>query len=187
MRRLTPYLLLALLVMGSGLAIGLGLSETPVASSDSTSANRAHSLEPRPQELTGSITFDFNGVVLLPPPKGAQLTGKSRVVSLPHFLTRMLTEHLDQYPADEGFVFTAAEGGPIRHRNFYRRHFRPAVERAGRQAIEEGREDDLIPEGLRFHDLRHTCAAILIANGRHIEEVRNHLGHSSIRTSQDAG
>jgi integrase len=86
----------------------------------------------------------------------------------------MLREHLDRYPpSSKGFVFTAARGGPIRHGNFYRRHFCPAV--AGSP----------LPTELRFHDLRHTCAAILIANGRHLEEVKDHLGHSSIRVTSD--
>jgi integrase len=40
-------------------------------------------------------------------------------------------------------------------------------------------------EGVRFHDLRHTRAALLIAAGRHIEEVKNYLGHSSIRVTSD--
>jgi integrase len=42
-----------------------------------------------------------------------------------------------------------------------------------------------LPAGLRFHDLRHTCAAFLIANGRHMEEVKIYLGHSSIRVTSD--
>ena len=41
------------------------------------------------------------------------------------------------------------------------------------------------PTGFRFHDLRHTCAALLIANGRHLEEVKDYLGHSSIRVTSD--
>jgi integrase len=40
-------------------------------------------------------------------------------------------------------------------------------------------------EGIRFHDLRHTCAALLIAAGRHMEEVKDYLGHSSIRVTSD--
>jgi integrase len=36
-----------------------------------------------------------------------------------------------------------------------------------------------------FSALRHTCAALLIANGRHMEEVKDHLGHSSIRVTSD--
>ena len=81
----------------------------------------------------------------------------------------MLAEH----GTADGYVFTAAGGGPIRHRNFMRRHFRPAVTDAG------------LPEGLRFHDLRHTCAALLIASGAHLQEVKEHLGDASIRTTSD--
>ena len=85
----------------------------------------------------------------------------------------------------DGFVFTSREGGAIRYRNFYRRHFRPAVLVARERAIANGRDDEAIPVDLRFHDLRHTCAAILIANGRHMEEVKEHLGYSSIQVTSD--
>lgn len=61
----------------------------------------------------------------------------------------------------------------LRQRNFYDRHFKPAVGAAG------------LPEALRFHDLRHTCAALLIANGQHMEEVKEYLGHSTIRVTSD--
>jgi integrase len=104
---------------------------------------------------------------------GPTKTGKPRSIPLPRFLAQMLGEHVGRYPSEDGFVFTAREGGPVRHRNFYRRHFRPAVTTAG------------LPEALRFHDLRHSCAALLIANGRHMEEVKDHLGHSSIRVTSD--
>ena len=73
----------------------------------------------------------------------------------------------------DSFVFTATECGPLRLRNFYARHFRPAVARAR------------LPKQLRFHDLRHTCAALPIANGRHMEDMKDHLGHSSIRVTSD--
>ena len=104
---------------------------------------------------------------------GPTKTGRPRTLTLPRFLAEMLGEHIGRYPSAEGFVFTMAEGGPIRQRNFYRRHFKPAVLEAG------------LPAGLHFHSLRHTCAAFLIADGRHMEEVKDHLGHSSIRVTSD--
>jgi integrase len=116
---------------------------------------------------------------------GTTKTGRKRTVPIPRFLSAMLSEHLEQYGSPGGFVFTAPGGGPIRHRNFYRRQFQPAVTKARKLAIEQDREDDAIPANLRFHDLRHTCAAMLIANGRHMEEVKDHLGHSSIRVTSD--
>jgi integrase len=42
-----------------------------------------------------------------------------------------------------------------------------------------------LPKQRRFHDLRHTYAALLIANGRHMEEMKDHLGHSPIRVTSD--
>jgi integrase len=104
---------------------------------------------------------------------GPTKTGRPRTLTLPRFLAEMLGEHIGRHPSPEGFVFTMAEGGPIRQRNFYRRHFKPAVREAG------------LPAGLHFHSLRHTCAAFLIADGRHMEEVKDHLGHSSIRVTSD--
>ena len=104
---------------------------------------------------------------------GPTKTGKVRTITLPAFLAELLATHVGRYPSSDGCVFTAAEGGPVRHRNFYARHYRPAVARAG------------LADGLRFHDLRHTCAASLIAEGRHIEEVKDYLGHSSIRVTSD--
>jgi integrase len=68
-------------------------------------------------------------------------------------------------------VFTAPKGGPLRHNNFYQRIFCPALARAG------------LPVQVRFHDLRHTCAALLIAQGAHPKAIQAHLGHSSIQVT----
>lgn len=111
---------------------------------------------------------EVNGRVALGPTK----TGAHRTVSLPPFLVEMLSAHVDEYASTEGFVFTAAEGGPLR-RNFYRRTFKPAVVAAG------------LPPDVRFHDLRHTCAALLIAQGAHPKEIQERLGHSTIRLTFD--
>jgi integrase len=73
----------------------------------------------------------------------------------------------------DGFVFTAPRGGPLRHNNFYQRIFCPALARAG------------LPAQVRFHDLRHTCAALLIAQGAHPKAIQAHLGHSSIQVTMD--
>lgn len=59
-------------------------------------------------------------------------------------------------------------GEPIRHRNFYKNQFKPALDRAG------------LDPTVRFHDLRHTCAAMLIGLGAHPKAIMERLGHSSI-------
>ena len=40
-------------------------------------------------------------------------------------------------------------------------------------------------EPLRFHDLRHTHVALLVAAGQHIKVIQERLGHASIRTTLD--
>ena len=71
------------------------------------------------------------------------------------------------------FLFTATQGGPLRHNNFYQRRFCPALRRAG------------LPATARFHDLRHTCGALLIAQGAHPKATQARLGHSSIQVTMD--
>ena len=103
---------------------------------------------------------------------GSTKTGARRTLSLPRFLHEMLREHTGAFPSDGGYVFTSTEGQPLR-RNFYNRHFKPAVIAAG------------LEPGLRFHDLRHTCAALLIAQGAHPKEIQERMGHSTIRLTFD--
>jgi integrase len=75
-------------------------------------------------------------------------------------------------PGSHGFVFSAPQGGPLLRRNFRRREWLPAVRRS-------------VSEPMRFHDLRHTHAAMLIAQGEHPKVIQNRLGHSSIKITLD--
>ena len=40
-------------------------------------------------------------------------------------------------------------------------------------------------ERVRFHDLRHTCATLLLSRGVHLKFVQELLGHSSIAMTLD--
>jgi integrase len=66
---------------------------------------------------------------------------------------------------DLDLVFTDTLGGPLRTNNVDRRQFGPMVIKAG------------VPR-IRFHDLRHTAASILIAQGVSIGVVSQMLGHT---------
>jgi integrase len=93
---------------------------------------------------------------------GSTKTHAERTVRLPRFLRDDLAAHLASRPrAPDAFLFTAPMGGPLRHNNFYQRLFCPALLRAG------------LSEQVRFHDLRHTCAALLIAQGAHPKAYRS--------------
>ena len=100
------------------------------------------------------------------PPK----TYQRRAVPLPQALVDELATHLAGKASDD-FVFTSSRGGPLRHSNFYARHFKPAVMRAG------------LPEATRFHDLRHSYAAMLIAEGAHPRAIMERMGHSTIQVT----
>ena len=39
---------------------------------------------------------------------------------------------------------------------------------------------------LRFHDLRHACASLLLANGVPLKQIQEWLGHSSVKITADA-
>jgi len=56
---------------------------------------------------------------------GAPKTYSRRRVSVPTSLAEEIREHLTARPTDpDAFVFTAPDGGPLRHSNFYRRHYK---------------------------------------------------------------
>jgi len=102
--------------------------------------------------------------------RGPTKTGPARMVTLPRFLTEALAAHVAAFPSEDGLMFTGREGGPIRRTAFMARHFRPSVAKAG-----------LAP--LRFHDLRHTAAALAIQSGAHPKAIAERLGHASITTT----
>jgi integrase len=86
-----------------------------------------------------------------------------------HVLRRQL---LARKPNEPGLVFTSPRGELLNDDNFRHRVFRPAVRRS-----------ELT--GLRFHDLRHTYAALMVAAGAHPKYLQAQMGHSSIRVTLD--
>ncbi len=132
---------------------------------------RAHRLDlARRSMIVAESLSDVNGHLGLTQPKTA---AARRQVALPKLLADELAQHMKQYPpGSEGYVFSAPEGGPLRRRNFRRRVWLPTVEAS-------------VGQPLRFHDLRHTHAAILIAQGEHPKVIQLRLGHSSIQVTLD--
>ena len=38
---------------------------------------------------------------------------------------------------------------------------------------------------IRFHDLRHSCASMLVSKGFKLKDIQEWLGHSDIKTTAD--
>ncbi len=73
---------------------------------------------------------------------------------------------------DLGLIFWTARGRPLDEKNVVHRQFHWALKDAGLRRI-------------RFHDLRHTCAALLIDQGEPLKYTQRQLRHASIQTTMD--
>jgi integrase len=73
---------------------------------------------------------------------------------------------------DNGLVFCTHGGRPLDSHNVARTSFKPLLERAE------------LPN-IRFHDLRHTCATLLLSRGHHPKLVQELLGHASVALTLD--
>jgi integrase len=69
-------------------------------------------------------------------------------------------------------IFPNEKGKPLSPINVVRRKFEPTLKKAGISRI-------------RFHDLRHTFASILIDLGENPKYIQNQMGHSSIKITLD--
>lgn len=65
-------------------------------------------------------------------------------------------------------MFPSPETGTYRDQNAVTRKFKRMLKRAG------------LPQNIRFHDLRHTCATIALEEGVEIKALSSMLGHSDV-------
>jgi Phage integrase family len=72
-----------------------------------------------------------------------------------------------------GLVFATQSGTLINPSNLRNRSFKPLLKRAG------------LRRDICFHDLRHTCATLLLSQGTHPKLVQELLGHATIAMALD--
>ena len=82
---------------------------------------------------------------------------------------------------DENFIFVQMASGKMMDPSSPTNRFRTAVARYNETVKNE---EEKLPE-IRLHDLRHTCATILIAEGVDIETISHRLGHSRASVTLD--
>jgi integrase len=102
------------------------------------------------------------------PPKSN--AGK-RLVAIPPMILPDVLSHLDTVtpPGTEALLFTSPAGRPLRHTNFRRRVWLPALAVSGLD--------------VHFHDLRHTGNQLVAEEGANLRELMERMGHSTSRAA----
>jgi integrase len=73
---------------------------------------------------------------------------------------------------DQGLIFPSRKGTPMNARNLTARSLKPLLKRTE------------LPD-IRLHDLRHTCATLMLCEGVHIKLDQELLGHATISITLD--
>ncbi len=112
------------------------------------------------------------------PPKN----GKGRSVRLTTRAVEALRTHLEHQLEeigssgdlyrDQGLVFPSRVGTAMSAKNLVTRSFKPLLTQSR------------LPD-IRFHDLRHTFATLMLRNGEHPKVVQEMLGHATIAITMD--
>jgi integrase len=97
-----------------------------------------------------------------------------RAIALPRMVADELEAHWKASPfrAPDDYVFTNSIGTPLDGRSMVREVFEPARVRAKLPPV-------------RFHDLRHSYASVLIEQGAHPKVISDQLGHASVQITMD--
>jgi integrase len=105
------------------------------------------------------------------------------VAALHEHRKRMLAEGNAAAP-----IFCAPEGGYLRKGNFLRRSFWQIIDAVNARAKEQAEQtqtDPVLLPRLRFHDLRHTCASLLLLANENVKVVSERLGHANVQLTSD--
>jgi integrase len=107
--------------------------------------------------------------------KATKTKGSRRTVAVSRYTADALRNHLqamlkEGHYSKDSPVFCDTEGGHLRKSNLQRRSFTPLLKVAGLS-------------GVRFHDLRHSTASLLIDRGEDIKTISSRLGHNQTSTT----
>jgi len=129
-------------------------------------------------QVRRTLTITKNGFVFASP----KTTGSRRSVKLTQRAIEALRSHLERQLAEidkvgslwseNGLMFASETGEPLDRRTVTNMKFKPLLKRAGLPPV-------------RFHDLRHTCATLLLTRNVNPKIVSEMLGHSTIAITLD--
>lgn len=181
-----PFLRAAVAAIGAGLGLRsgemLGLT-----------ADRVEWLR-RQVRVDRQLLTPPTGQPALAPPK---TEASYRTVPASAVVLETLTEHVRQFgtgvildeKGNAQALLFHIDGRPIR-RNHFTKMWRATVARARAAEAEAARqagrdETPTIPADVRFHDLRHHFASLLISSGCSVKAVQLALGHASAKVTLD--
>lgn len=130
-------------------------------------------------KVTEALNEDGNYELVIEP-KLKNQSSRRTMPLIPHIEEMLLEEKKKQehyrklcgksYSTEfDGYVCRKSTGELIRP-NCFSEHFRRMLEKHQLRKI-------------RLHDLRHTCASLLLKNGVHMKQIQEWLGHSSYNTT----
>ena len=138
-------------------------------------------LEDGSLQVRRTLTITKSGPVFTFP----KTTDSRRSVKLTSKATEALKSHLERQLAEidrvgslwnpgdaDGLIFASETGEPLDRRAVTKLKFKPLLKLTG------------LPE-IRFHDLRHTCATLLLGKNVNPKIVSEMLGHASIAITLD--
>ncbi len=100
------------------------------------------------------------------------IQSRRRIILSPRLKEALEIHRINSTEGPLNLVFCTTNGTPLDDRNLVQREFAPTLERAGIKKI-------------RFHDLRHTFASLLIAQKESPKYISSQMGHASITTTMD--
>ena len=126
-------------------------------------------VQARTVRVARQLTEQHGGGLVFGPPKS---DAGRRTVAVPEVIAPDLAAHLVAYarPGDDGLLLTSAQGTLLRHSNFCRRVWRPALNAAGLPPV-------------HFHDLRHSGNQLAADAGASLRELMDRMGHSTTRAA----
>ena len=147
----------------------------PLTAGTTAMLRRHLALHPRADDPTAPLFPAMRLVAARPTSKAAPKPahgGKQTAAQRQAHALAMLTVQ----EAGERLVLDWAQ--PLRHQNWYKAVYRPAVLRAMRQNPRAG-----LSEALKFHSLRHTYASLCVAAGIPPLEISRFMGHAKVTTT----
>jgi integrase len=129
-------------------------------------------------QVRRTLTTAKGGPVLTSP----KTQGSRRSVKLSRTASEALGSHLERQLGEidaagplwreNGLIFASEVGEPLNRRYITTHRFKPLLKHAG------------LPQ-IRFHDLRHTCATLLLSKNVNPKVVSEMLGHATIAITLD--